>query len=413
MNIVNFRSFYHWSWLIVGISFGNFVINYSIRLGYGVALPEMISDLGFDRTAGASIYNAYLLCYISLTPFAGYLTDKFGARWVITISSTILGVGALLMGTTSTLWSACLFYAIAGAGAAGIWGPVLTVVQHWFSPNRRGLALGIVGTGPGTGFGIMGVIFPWVAYHLSWRYGWYFLGIAALGMVIINGLFLRSTPEDIKCLPWGSADQVPYQSSNSLGPSHVGNHSISLLLTNKRFWLIGLSYFSITYSVYGITTFMIDYARYQLGLPYDQASLLATIHGSFSIIGVLLILPISDSLGRKRTIMIANLCIAVCVIGILLATGSSTMLFLLVGFLAAFYGAIFPMYGACAGDFFPRDIIGVVIGAWTTIYGVGAILAHWVTGLLRDYTGLYDSAFFIDSIMAGTGFLLLALIRTK
>jgi len=44
-----------------------------------------------------------------------------------------------------------------------------------------------------------------------------------------------------------------------------------------------------------------------------------------------------------------------------------------------------------AGDYFPREIMATVIGVWTPFYVVGAILAHWMTGMLRDGTGVYQS----------------------
>ena len=86
------RGSFHWAWIILGTCFVNLFINYSIRLGYGVLLPEMIGDLGFSRTAGGSIYNAYFLSYVALTPVAGYLTDRIGARRVITACAGILGI---------------------------------------------------------------------------------------------------------------------------------------------------------------------------------------------------------------------------------------------------------------------------------------------------------------------------------
>jgi len=46
---------FHWAWVILGICFVNLFINYSVRLGYGVVLPEMIRTLGISRTAGGSI----------------------------------------------------------------------------------------------------------------------------------------------------------------------------------------------------------------------------------------------------------------------------------------------------------------------------------------------------------------------
>lgn len=198
---------FHWAWIILATCFVDLFVNYSARLGYSVVLPEMIRTLGFGRAAAGSIFNAYLFSYIALAPLTGYLTDRLGARRVITSCSLILGLGVLLMGTITTLWMACLFYAIAGLGATGMWAPVITVVQRWFSPNRRGLALGILSTGYGLGFATIGAVFPWIVHHFNWRYAWYFLGAGALVLVLLNGLLLRSDPESSGYVPWGQANE--------------------------------------------------------------------------------------------------------------------------------------------------------------------------------------------------------------
>ena len=161
----------------------------------------MIKNLGFSRTDVGTIYNAYLLTYILLTPFTGFLTDQVGARRVITLSSFVLGTGVLLMGTVKTVWVGCIYFAIVGLGATGMWTPIITVVQHWFIPKRRGLALGIISTGYGLGFATMGAVFPWIISNFSWRHTWYFLGLGALSMVIVNGLLLRSDPYSVGLYP--------------------------------------------------------------------------------------------------------------------------------------------------------------------------------------------------------------------
>jgi sugar phosphate permease len=396
----------HWAWIILATCFVNLFINYSIRLGYAVVLPEMIRTLDFSRTAGGSIYNAYLLTYMAVTPLTGYLTDRLGARPVITICSLFLGLGVLLMGTVNTLWMACLFYGIAGLGATGMWTPIITVVQRWFSPHRRGLVLGILSTGYGLGFATIGAAFPLIVAHYSWRYAWFFLGAGALAMVFFNGLFLKSDPESSGWYPWGRERKSSSCSNTGVEPTKK-TVSISVALRDLKFLLIGLSYFCIAYSGYGITTFMVDYAKYQIGLPLDKASLLATVHGLAQIVGVLTLLPLSDYLGRKRTIILLNTSIAACLAGILFAGNSWLALFGLVGVFAFFYGAIFPVYGACAGDYFPREVMGTVIGAWTPFYGVGAVLVHWVTGILRDRTGIYDYPFMICTTMAFLAILLI------
>ena len=158
---------------------------------------------------------------------------------------------------------------------------------------------------------------------------------------------------------------------------------------------------------------MVDYARYQLGLPIGKASFLATIHGICQIVGVLTILPLSDYLGRRRTIIISNSFITISLIGILLSGNSWIMLYVFVAIMAVFYGATFPMYGVCAGDYFPKEIMGTVIGAWTPFYGAGAILVHWVSGVLRDVTGIYDHVFIINAVMAAVGIALIFTVKKK
>jgi len=403
------KASFHWAWIILATCFVNLFINYSVRLGYGVVLPEMIKDLSLSRTAGGTIFNAYLFSYIILTPITGYLTDRFGARYVITVCTFILGVGVFLMGTVESLWAACIFFAIVGLGSTGMWTPIITVVQRWFAPNRRGLALGILSTGYGLGFATMGVVFPWIVNQFSWRYSWYFLGTGALLMVAVNGLLLRSDPASAGYLPWGQKEGSLLTEEEK--GSNPKREPLSKVFKSSTFWLIGLSYFSIAYSLYGITTFMVDYAQNQIGLTFEKASFLATIHGVCQVVGVLTVLPLSDYIGRKRTIIISNAFITICLAGILLYGSSWVMLYVLVGVLAVFYGVTWPMYGACAGDYFPKEVMGTVIGAWTPFYGLGAILVHWVSGILRDSTGGYDHAFMINTVMAALAVLLICTVK--
>ena len=402
---------FHWAWIILGTCFFNLFVNYSVRLGYGVVLPEMIRDLGLSRTAGGTIYNAYLFSYIALTPLSGFLTDRLGARRVITVCALILGIGVLSMGAADSMWTACLAYAITGVGATGMWTPIITIVQRWFASRRRGLALGILSTGYGLGFAAMGVVFPFIVTEFSWRYSWYFLGVGALVMVAANALLLRSDPESIGFDPWGERSRAPEGLDDAR--LQTSPFRVRSVFGNRRFWFIGASYFSISYCLYGITTFMVDYARYQLGVSLEKASLLATVHGTCQVIGVLTILPLSDYLGRRKTIIISNTCIACCLAGIVLGGHSTGVLFFLVGVLAMFYGATFPVYGACAGDYFPKEVMGTVVGLWTPFYGIGAVLVHWITGVLRDATGGYNEAFLITAIMGALAVVLMAGVKKR
>jgi len=401
----------HWAWVILVICFLDLFINYSVRLGYGVVLPEMIQTLGFGRAAGGSIYNSYLFTYIAITPFTGYLTDRIGARRVITACLLVLGLAVLAMGTVDNLWSACLGFGFVGLGSTGLWTPVITLVQRWFGFHRRGFALGILSTGYGLGFASMGFAFPWVVTNFSWRYAWYILGGMALAMVAANALLLRSDPVRCGYRPWGEESQASIDGQNDSASAQ--SVTLGPLFKNSRFWLIGCSYFAISYSLYGITTFMVDFARYQLNFPLEKASFLATIHGIGQVVGVLTVLPASDYIGRKRTIIISNAVICCCLAAIILVDASWPALCIFVGILAIFYGPTFPIYGACAGDYFPREFMGTVIGAWTPFYGAGAIFTHWITGILRDATGNYQQSFIINVLMAIGAIVLISFVKKK
>ncbi len=388
----------HWAWVILAVCFLDLFVNYSIRLGFGVILPEMIRDLGLNRTQAGSIFNSYLAAYLCMTPFVGNLTDRFGARRIIAGVGGFLAGGALLMGTVEDFTTACIYYAVVGAGASAMWTPVLVVVQSWFAPGRRGLALGILSTGYGLGFAAMGWLFPHLVRVSSWRASWYLLGSAALAMVFLNATLLRSRPEDQGLLPWGSGLQGTREGEAQ--GQWAGHGRIREIMSSPRFWLIGGSYFMAACSLYLVTTFMVDYAQGELGLPLGQASFLATIHGLSQVAGVLTIPPLSDRLGRRRTLMGSNLFIGLGILGMVLSGDWIWGIYGSVGLLGVLYGVTWPLYGACGGDYFRKEVMGTVIGAWTPFYGTGAILAHFLAGRIRDLTGSFNWAFLLGAGLA-------------
>ncbi|HQH42434.1 MAG TPA: MFS transporter [Syntrophorhabdaceae bacterium] len=402
----------HWAWIVLAVCFIDLYINYGIRLGYSVLLPEMIRTMGFTRRQGGDIFNAYFIVYILFSLFTGYLTDRLGARKVISIFCIILGIGTVLMGTANSFWQACIFYGIVGMGGAAMWTPIITLVQRWFAVRKKGMALGILSTGFGLGFATMGRFYPAIVAWRDWRYCWYILGIAALFMVIVNALLLRSKPEDKGLAPWGT---IEGENTRQKGTASIKTQKISFseMLSIPNFWFIGFSYLLIAASLYLLLTFMVDYARYELGLPYARASLLATIHGTGQIVGVLTIPMASDYIGRRMTLILSNACIGLSVLSIILAGPNVVWLYVSIGFLGAFFGATFPMYGAAGGDYFKKEMMGTVIGALTIFYGSGAILANRMGGHIRDITGSFFIPFIIAFISAIVASVLMIFVKKR
>jgi len=221
-------------------------------------------------------------------------------------------------------------------------------------------------------------------------------------MVLVNALLLRSSPEDVKATPWG--EEGPVQERPEAGP-RAGRYRE--VFRSPTFWIIGTSYALAACSLYIVTTFMVDYANVELGLSFKEASFLATIHGISQVVGVLTIPMLSDRVGRKLTIAFSNLFIASSIAGIVLVGASTLGLYAAISVLGTFYGVTWPMYGACGGDYFSREVMGTVIGAWTPFYGSGAIFAHLVAGRIRDVTGSFQLAFLLAVALAVVAALLM------
>jgi MFS family permease len=145
---------------------------------------------------------------------------------------------------------------------------------------------------------------------------------------------------------------------------------------------------------------MVDYANVGLGFSFKDASFLATIHGLGQAVGVLTIPMLSDRIGRRVTLMGTNLCIALSILSVLISGKSLLGLYCSMAVFGIFYGVIWPMYGACGGDYFDKGVIGTVVGAWTPLYGMGAISAHFIGGRIRDMTGSFQWAFLLAVFFA-------------
>jgi MFS family permease len=289
-----------------------------------------------------------------------------------------------------------LFYIIVGIGAAAIWVPIVTMIQHWFGEKRRGLALGILSPSYGIGFGLMGLVLPFIVLKYDWRFGWSLLGIAGLFLLFLNGMLLRNRPEEMGLSPWGETAEGKMEIDNLLPPK-IGYFEI---LKMGRFWLIGLSYSLISYGAYTMVDFVVTYGVMELILPYQIASLFITVIAFSGVIGGIFLMALSDTIGRKKSLMIIESLVATGTLFVIFVGNRVPLLMVGLGCFGFAYGAIWPMYGACARDYFPKEITGAVFGLMTIFYGVGGMISPILTGRLADATGTFRWSFGLGAVTA-------------
>ena len=379
----------HWAWVVLGSSFITLFITYGIRIGaYSVLLPEMIKDLQMTKAQAGMIKSAFSITYLLFAPLMGWLTDRIGGRKVISFFCLFLGGGTFLMGEAESFTVSAIFFSIVGIGAAAMWVPIVALIQRWFGEKKRGLALGILSPSYGIGFGSMGLILPIIVLKYNWRAGWYVLGIAGLLLFILNGLLLRDQPEKMGLSPWGQSvekgEDIPC-SSQKMGYLEI--------IREGRFWIIGISYLGISYGTYALLDFIVTYGTIELKIPYSVASLFITVIAFSGVIGGILLMVLSDYIGRKTSLMIIQTLTALSILFVTLVGSHILLLMIVIGCFGFLYGAIWPMYAACARDYFPKEMAGSIFGLLTIFYGVGIMLAPVLSGYLADITETFGWSF--------------------
>ena len=381
----------HWAWIILFSSFATMFIHYSIRLSYGILMPEMILSLKITKAQAGTIASSFYLAYGLFSPILGFMVDRFSARILLAIFSCILGIGTFFMGKPQTLSQACISFFIVGVGASAMWTPVVTLVQRWFGARHRGMALGILTIGYAIGYGVMGLVLPPLVAGFGWRACWFLLAGLAFLLAPLNGILLRNRPQDLNLDPWGKVQ-------SSIPEHHPESPQVKVsyreLLKWPSLWFAAISYLFLGFAAYLFHLFLVTYGTLELKFPFSQAAGLASAIAFSGVAGGLLLPILSDYIGRKKTILLINASMTLSILLIIWAGSNWPALVAAVCIFGVFYASAWPMYAAAAADFFPGETTGSILGFWTIFYGVSMVLAPAVGGYIADITGTFIYSFF-------------------
>src|SRR6185503_17681934 len=149
--------------IVLGIALGT-------RQSFGLFLRPMSMDLGWGREAFSFAIALQNLVWGLAMPFTGAIADRFGAGRVLIAGGLAYGAGLAAMAYSGTPlafdFAAGLLVGF-GLACTGF-GVVMAVVARAFPPQKRSVAVGVVGACGSFGQFIM---LPWAAAMIS-GFGW-------------------------------------------------------------------------------------------------------------------------------------------------------------------------------------------------------------------------------------------------
>jgi len=372
--------------LVLAACFLTVFVAYAVRYGYGIILPEMLDSLGISKTDAGIIFSSFLIAYTLVSPVCGFISDRYGSRWLLATFVAAMGIGALLMSHVSSILEASLSFGLAGIGAAACWAPVIALAQKWTSRERRGMTLSFIDIGSALSIVAMAAFVPFIIRQYDWQTGWMLLGAVTMVIGIFNFIVIKNPPENLAPEP-----------DNIRPAGKRGGIPLAALLHSYKFWLLGLGYLFTGVAITVPFTFLSTYAVQEFSLSYVFAANIMTVLGVGAIASKLTLGPLSDRTGRLRMMLIC---------GMFIGLGTLAMAFhnLITLFIAAFifslgYGAVWAMYAAAAADYFDKEASGTIVGIWTVFLGIGLALAPIISGWLADRTGTLAWSF----VLGGAG----------
>ena len=371
--------------LVLTACFLTVFVAYAVRYGYGILLPDMLDSLNITKTDAGIIFSSFFVAYTLASPVCGFISDRYGSRWLLSTFVIVLGLGAFLMSYASSILQASLFFALAGIGSAACWAPVVALAQKWTSHEHRGMTLSFIDIGSAFSIIAIGALLPLIVGEYGWRTGWVILGIITAAIGIFNFMAIKNPPQNIQ----------PELEKNRVHKKPAGM-PLSAILKSSKFWLFGLAYFftSIAYAV--PFTFLSTYAVQELSLPYIIGANVMTLLGIGAVISKLTIGPISDKTGRLKMLLVCGLFIG---LGNLVMAFQNTVTLFFAAFIFSMgYGAVWAMYAAAASDYFDRESSGTIVGLWTLFLGCGSVLSPIAAGWLADATGTLSWSFLLGGV---------------
>ncbi len=330
-------------------------------------------------------FSILIVLQTFLSPAQGYLVDRFGPRFLISVGILLTGLSWVLASGATSVTQLYLTYGLFGGVGTGIvYIGIVSQMVKWF-PERRGFAVGMVAAG--YGFGAIMTTIPIAASISSQGYQstlWMFgLVFGVVGILAAQGL--KRPPRELAAVSSGHREQV-----KGVSPA--------VMLRTPVFWLLFLMMTMLSTSGLMVISQTAAFAR-----DFGVASL--TVMGMTALPLALTIDRItngltrpffgwlSDVIGRENTMFIAFLLEGVAMYTWLQFRSDPLLFVLLSGVVFFGWGEIFSLFPSTLTDTFGERHATTNYGFLYMAQGVGSVLGGPMAAQLHDATGSWIPVF--------------------
>lgn len=343
-----------------------------------IALPTIQAAFQVDRGDASMPYFLTMIGFAVGGIFMGRLSDRFGIRVPLLVSSVVLCIGYVLASQAQTLWQFVVVQAvlIGMFGSSTTFGPLVADITLWFR-RRRGLAVAICASGNYLAGAVWSPILTWMIEDFGWRDAYMYIGVVCLVTMVPLSLLLkrRASME----YPAPAAGAVAFGAMTAgLSP-----RVLQILLV-----CAGLS------CCIAMSMPQVHIVAYCADLGFSEAAgaeMLSAMLG-FGIISRLVSGVIADRIGGVGTLLLGSglQCLTLM---LYLPFDGLMSLYIVSALFGLSQGGIVPSYALIVRDYYKASEAGSRVSLVLMSTIIGMALGGWISGEIYDWTGSYTAAF--------------------
>jgi MFS transporter, putative metabolite:H+ symporter len=343
---------------------------------YALTLPMIREEFHLSLAQMGGIGSVFLAGAVVGSALIPLLADKKGRRWGMVTCISLYSLFSGFTGLAQNLSQISIARFFTGCGTGGEWPIGAAYLSEVVPAKKRGFAMGLMQAGYPIGYFLAGAIF---AVLISWNFGWrscfYVLVIPAILCIWV----LKSLRESDR---WqqerqkGQTEQKRISYAELFRPEYRKFTVIGTLLhVFGGFWSWGLI-------IWFPTILMLDFHIEKI-----MSSYITMYMWGIAIIGYICAGPISDKIGRKRSMLFfATTCLfSVCILYYLKATSVVSMpaIYTIATILGWGMGVYTILIGY-SSEIFPSHVRSLGIGFSVGVGKVAAMAAPLLIGIIAQ-----------------------------